>query len=100
VSEDYNDLRIVVKVYANVDGLAQALLKGGTVDSVAHVRSFVTGFTNRLPLCDFIDVGHGKERADNKIKGRSSIKHYKNTLTLFPQKLSSFISTLGSASMY
>jgi hypothetical protein len=100
VSEDYNDLKIVVKVYANVDGLAHALLKGHTIEGVAEVRSFVTGFTNRLPLCDFIDVGYGKERADNKIKGASSTKHCENELTVFPQKLSSFISTLGSASMY
>jgi hypothetical protein len=56
---------------------------------VADVRSFVTGFTNRLPLCDFIDVGYGKERADNKIKGASSIKNCENELT-FPAEALKF----------
>jgi hypothetical protein len=71
MSETFNDLKIFVKVYANVEGLSQALVREGNVRSVADFRLFVTEFTNRLPFCEFIDVGHGKERADNKIKGMS-----------------------------
>jgi hypothetical protein len=60
---------IFVKAYANVEGLAQALVRAGRVASTSEFRLFVTEFTSRLPFCDFVDVGHGKERADNKIKG-------------------------------
>jgi len=81
LSEAYKDLRIVVNVYANVDGLAHALVRDHLVDSVAEVRSFVTEFTSRLPLCDFIDVGYGKERADNKIKGKLNTNIDKSRLT-------------------
>ena len=76
MSVAFNDLQIVVNIYANVDGLAHALVRKRLVDSVAEFRSFVTGFTSRRPLYDFIDVGYGKERADNKIKGKFSTNEH------------------------
>ena len=54
--ESSSDCRIVVKAYANVDGLAQFLVKEGKLHSMVVFRSFVKEFTNRHPLCDFVDV--------------------------------------------
>jgi hypothetical protein len=58
-----------VKAYANVEGLAQALVSDGKLGDKGQMRAFVAEFTNRLPICEFVDVGHGKERADHKVKG-------------------------------
>jgi hypothetical protein len=60
---------VFVRAYANVKGLAQALVNDGRIGSVESFRLFVAEFTNRIAYCDFIDVGYGKERADNKVKG-------------------------------
>jgi hypothetical protein len=66
---DSDNWAIFVKAYANVEGLAQALARTGRITSAAEFRLFVTEFTSRHAFCDFVDVGHGKERADNKVKG-------------------------------
>ena len=70
--ESSSDCRVVVKAYANVEGLAQFLVKEGKLHSTAEFRSFVKEFTNRHPLCDFVDVGQGKELADHKVKGEEA----------------------------
>lgn len=36
------------------------------------LQQFASGFTGRQPLFDFVDVGDGKEKADQKIKGTQS----------------------------
>ena len=66
---DSDNWAIFVKAYANVEGLAQALVRTGRINCTAEFRLFVTEFTSRLGFCDFVDVGFGKERADNKVKG-------------------------------
>jgi hypothetical protein len=60
---------VFVKAYANVNGLAKALVNNERIGSVEAFRLFVTEFTSRLAYCDFVDVGYGIERADNKVKG-------------------------------
>ena len=67
-----------VRAFANVDGLARALVRDGRLQDVSQLRAFATGFSNRLPFFDFVDVGAGKERADHKIHGRAP-----PTLTLY-----------------
>jgi hypothetical protein len=42
------------------------------VDDSEDLRNFSLGFTQGKASFDFVDVGHGKERADSKIKGVSS----------------------------
>lgn len=59
---------VVVKAYANLSGLAQACARDKKVKTVADVVQFWIGFSRRLPLVDFVDVGAGKEEADNKIR--------------------------------
>lgn len=67
-----DDVEIVCKVVCNLGGLSRALLRGGHIESMNDFKEFTLGFTQAKASFDFIDVGHGKERADSKIKGVSS----------------------------
>jgi hypothetical protein len=60
---------VIVKAYANLSGLAQACVRDKKVSSVGEMAQFWCGFTRRFPLVDFVDVGAGKEEADNKLRG-------------------------------
>lgn len=62
---------IVVRAFANLTGLREALQRRGTPCDMGQLRAFVGGFNNRQALFDFVDVGCGKERADSKIRGQS-----------------------------
>ena len=66
------DCRIVTRIYANMKGLADICCKSGIVDRAALVEEFYRGFTGSKILFDFVDVGHGKDRADEKINGPAS----------------------------
>ncbi|KAI9671490.1 MAG: hypothetical protein M1817_003541 [Caeruleum heppii] len=66
-----SDCKIVARLYANVKGLAEACYFDGIVPSPAVIEDFARGFTKGRHLFDFIDVGSGKERADNKVSGRA-----------------------------
>lgn len=62
-----SDYRIVVRVYANVSGLADVLVRAGIVKHASTFEDFTRGFTRSDNLFDFVDVGSGKDRADAKI---------------------------------
>ncbi|KAH8819215.1 C-x8-C-x5-C-x3-H type zinc finger protein-like protein [Xylogone sp. PMI_703] len=62
------DTEIIAKVYANISGLAKAMLRDGCIDKAEDLKEFTLGFTQGKASFDFIDVGHGKERADAKIR--------------------------------
>ncbi|CZR56571.1 uncharacterized protein PAC_06460 [Phialocephala subalpina] len=66
--KDPNKVHVVVKAYANQRGLAQACARDKKVSSAMVVVDFWCGFTRRFPLADFVDVGPGKEEADNKLR--------------------------------
>lgn len=61
-------MEVVAKVCANVTGLSKAMLRDGSLQNIADLRDFTLGFTQGKASFDFVDVGHGKERADSKIK--------------------------------
>lgn len=61
--------RIVCRVYANVKGLGEVLVRKGLVEEVGAFEDFVRGFSRGKILFDFVDVGAGKDRADEKIIG-------------------------------
>ena len=67
--DDSDRLDVVVKAFAHLDGLGSRLVREARVKDTAQVRAFCAGFSSRLPMFDFVDVGFGKERADNKIRG-------------------------------
>ncbi|KAH7367296.1 hypothetical protein B0T11DRAFT_52397 [Plectosphaerella cucumerina] len=62
-----DQIEIVAKVCANVNGLSKALLREGSVNNDYDLRNFSIGFSQARASFDFIDIGHGKERADVKI---------------------------------
>ncbi|RYP81671.1 hypothetical protein DL769_001903 [Monosporascus sp. CRB-8-3] len=65
---DADETEIIAKVVANLNGLSKAMKRDGCVDSENDVREFMLGFTQAKTSFDFVDVGHGKERADSKIR--------------------------------
>lgn len=64
-----DDVEVIAKIFANVSGLAKAMKRVGVLDNPEDLREFTLGFTQGKASFDFIDVGHGKERADSKIRG-------------------------------
>lgn len=62
------DVEVVCNVYANLAGLSKAMKRDGSLELEADMKDFSLGFTQAKASFDFIDVGHGKERADSKIK--------------------------------
>ena len=63
-----NEMEIAAKVCANVTGLSKAMLRDGSLKNTDDLRDFTLGFTQGKASFDFVDVGHGNERADSKIK--------------------------------
>ncbi|KXL41833.1 hypothetical protein M433DRAFT_146227 [Acidomyces richmondensis BFW] len=61
------DVKIVVRVYANLKGLADGLMKTGVLSSSSQLEDFTRGFTNGKTLFDVVDVGYGKDRANCKL---------------------------------
>jgi hypothetical protein len=59
-------------VYADVRGLADKFVRLGTIEALEDFDEFVRGFTRAKTMFDFIDVGAGKDSADEKIIGKSS----------------------------
>lgn len=66
---------IICRVYANVRGLSEVLVRAGITREVSMFEEFVRGFTRGKTLFDFIDVGAGKDRADEKIIGMHILLH-------------------------
>ena len=64
-----SDYKIVTKIYANLRGLGETAHKAGIVSWPSAVEEFARGFTGSKQLFDFINVGSGKDRADDKITG-------------------------------
>lgn len=64
-----SDYKIVTRIYANIKGLGDVCCRAGILDRPALIEDFGRGFTGSKQLFDFIDVGAGKDRADEKISG-------------------------------
>jgi hypothetical protein len=73
-SELTDEIEIMAKVCANITGLSKAMRRDGSLETPDDLRDFTLGFTQGKASFDFIDVGHGKERADSKIKGTCHFK--------------------------
>ncbi|KAL8686592.1 MAG: hypothetical protein Q9218_006995 [Villophora microphyllina] len=63
------DCRIVTRIYANMKGLAETCYRSGMLERATLIEDFYRGFTGSKILFDFVDVGPGKDRADDKITG-------------------------------
>jgi len=58
--------------------------RDGCLENESDLKDFSLGFTQAKATFDFVDVGYGKERADNKIKGKDAeheIPHCLGALT-------------------
>lgn len=64
------DVEIVVRIYANIEGLNKTYRDTKILSSPSQFDMFVRGFNKSHPLCDFVDAGNDKEAADSKIKGK------------------------------
>ena len=51
--------RIVCRMYANVRGLADVLVRTGVIEDTGVFEDFMRGFTRGKTLFDFVDVGSG-----------------------------------------
>ena len=60
-------LQVVIRVYANVKGLAKTYKE---MEIMPKFDEFIRGFNMGDALCDFIDAGNGKECSDEKVKGK------------------------------
>ncbi|KAK3314742.1 hypothetical protein B0H66DRAFT_320552 [Apodospora peruviana] len=63
-----NNIEVIATAYTNLSGLTKAMRRDGSIDNESDLKDFSLGFTQGKATFDFVDVGHGKERADNKIK--------------------------------
>ncbi len=63
------DYKIVARIYANLKGLGEVCHRAAILENPAMIEQFARGFTGSKQLFDFIDVGVGKDRADDKISG-------------------------------
>ncbi|KAL8785596.1 MAG: hypothetical protein Q9213_003250, partial [Squamulea squamosa] len=68
-----NNCEVFVRAYANLTDLGAACQREQRTDD-ADLGRFVRGFNSRRPFFDFVDVGPGKERAEQKIRGL--LNHY------------------------
>lgn len=71
-----SDFEVMVRVYVNKRGLANALVESGVLDDAAQLDTFFVKLTQCQPLLDVVDCGSGKERVDEKIRGNPSFSLY------------------------
>lgn len=64
-----SDYKIVARIYANLKGLGEVCNRAGILNRPSMMEEFARGFTGSKQLFDFVDVGMGKDRADDKISG-------------------------------
>jgi len=67
--DDADKLDILVRVYANLEGMANSMVREGKVRNLGQLRAFATGFCAKVPGFDWTDVGIGREgSAGRKIR--------------------------------
>ncbi|KAL4939687.1 hypothetical protein BDV06DRAFT_230893 [Aspergillus oleicola] len=59
---------IRIRVYANVEGLGKAYRSAKIISDDQDLIPFIQGFNRSDELCDFVDVGSGKEGSDVKLR--------------------------------
>ncbi|KAF1814882.1 hypothetical protein P152DRAFT_236851 [Eremomyces bilateralis CBS 781.70] len=60
--------RIVCRLYVSMKSFSEVCYRAGLASRPEIVEQFFRGFTKSKLLFDSIDVGHGKDRADEKIR--------------------------------
>ncbi|UNI13867.1 hypothetical protein JDV02_000564 [Purpureocillium takamizusanense] len=70
-----DDVHIFVRIFANVKGLARALRISGVINQDEDMYNFAENLTNSRAEFDFVNVGHGKENADSKLRRMLNYYH-------------------------
>ncbi|KAJ2903890.1 hypothetical protein MKZ38_009176 [Zalerion maritima] len=73
-----DEVEIICTIYANLYSLSQAMRRDGSIEHHNEIKDFMLGFTQAKATFNFVDVGHGKERADAKIQDTARF-HSKNS---------------------
>ncbi|KAF5846281.1 hypothetical protein GGP41_003660 [Bipolaris sorokiniana] len=60
-------LRIVCRIYANVKGIAEELVRTSVIPDITYFEDFVRGFTTGKTLFDIVDVGMHTDCTNEKI---------------------------------
>ena len=68
---DPANTEIMIRAYADIKALQGACIKHNKMKNGSNLYHFAHGFNQRQALFDYVDVGPGKEGADNKIRGMS-----------------------------
>lgn len=63
------EVRIVCRIYANVKGIAEELVRTSVIPDITYFEDFVRGFTTGKVLFDIVDVGMHDDCATEKIIG-------------------------------
>jgi hypothetical protein len=63
-------VQVVVRVYANMQGLTKTYKEMGFLPQSTTFEEFVRGFNMGDVMCDYVDAGNGKECSDAKVKGK------------------------------
>lgn len=66
-----NGMKILVRAFANLNGLGAALQRDGRLADKDQLRAFTAGFNNRNPFFDFVDIRSAEDRVDLKVRGKS-----------------------------
>jgi len=70
-----DDASVVVHVWANLGGLAKVLVHDGSIGATDHMSEFAEGFSRNRAEFNFVNVGRGKENADNKLRRMFNFYH-------------------------
>ncbi|KAH7094381.1 hypothetical protein FB567DRAFT_510067 [Paraphoma chrysanthemicola] len=73
--EDADSIDIIVRVYSNLEGMANFLVRLDKVRNLGQLRAFSTGFCGRISSFDWIDTGVGKEGGSGR-KVRENLAFY------------------------
>lgn len=66
---DAENTDTTVRAYAYLKSLRSACVKNGKMKESSSMNLFAHGFNQRQATFDLVDVGPGRERADNKVRG-------------------------------
>lgn len=101
--DDADSLDILVRVYANLEGIANFLVRQDKVRNLGSLRAMATGFCGRISSFDWIDVGVGKEGSSGrKVRGLWNMdeSYVYIGLTCYKRAFPSMQLTLTSAILY
>ncbi|KAF2027826.1 hypothetical protein EK21DRAFT_22391, partial [Setomelanomma holmii] len=73
--EDADAIEIIVRVYSNLEGMANFLVRLDKVRNLGQLRAFSTGFCGRISSFDWVDTGVGKEGSSGR-KVRENLSFY------------------------